>query len=136
MSINKYKAAQNSTGNPRQTEYRLLADVTKALMGLTEEVDKPHKGPDFFKVLDWNRRVWLVLQTDLASEGNQFPNDLKASLISISLWVDRHTRSVMQGKETIEPLIQINRTIMEGLNARAKSAAEQGSAKGTAETTI
>lgn len=136
MSINKYKAAQNSTGNPRQTEYRLLADVTKALMEITEEVDNPHKGPTFFKVLDWNRRVWLALQTDLASEENQFPDDLKASLISISLWVDRHTRSVMQGSEQIEPLIQINRTIMEGLTAQAKNASEQPSAKGSAETTI
>ena len=32
MSIDKYKAAQVSTENPRQTEYRLFADVTKALI--------------------------------------------------------------------------------------------------------
>ncbi len=114
MSISKYKAAQNTTENPRQTEYRLFADVTKALISIQNN-DSKYKGPDFFKILDWNRRLWLALQTDLANEDNKFPEQLKANLISISLWVDKQTRVVMKGEAGVETLISINRTIMEGL---------------------
>ncbi|PPR76937.1 MAG: hypothetical protein CFH01_01769 [Alphaproteobacteria bacterium MarineAlpha2_Bin1] len=116
MSISKYKETQNSTENPRQTEYRLFADVTKALISI-KDLNSKYKGPEFFKTLDWNRRLWLALQTDLAHEENKFPEELKANLISISLWVDKQTRSVMKGEAQIDTLISINRTIMEGLLA-------------------
>ena len=116
MSINKYRATQNSTENPRQTEYRLFADVTKALISL-KNLNSKYKGPEYFKTLDWNRRLWLALQTDLANEDNKFPEELKANLISISLWVDKQTRSVMKGEAGIDTLITVNRTIMEGLLA-------------------
>ena len=119
MSINKYRATQNSTENPRQTEYRLFADVTKALISL-KNLNSKYKGPEYFKTLDWNRRLWLALQTDLANEDNKFPEELKANLISISLWVDKQTRAVMKGEAEVDTLITINRTIMEGLLASSK----------------
>ena len=116
MSIDKYKAAQVSTENARQTEYRLFADVTKALISLKNNENKDgFKGPEFYKNVDWNRRLWLALQMDLAQEENRFPDELKANLISISLWVDKQTRAVMKGEASIDTLISINRTIMEGL---------------------
>ena len=135
MSINKYKAAQNSTENPRQTEYRLFADVTKALISLQDVVSK-YKGPEFFKILDWNRRLWLALQTDLANEDNRFPEELKANLISISLWVDKQTRSVMKGEAGVDTLITVNRTIMEGLLESSKINKNSKSTNNNSETTI
>ena len=116
MSIDKYKAAQATTENPRQTEYRLFADVTKALISLKNSENKNgFKGPDFYKNVDWNRRLWLALQMDLAQEDNRFHDELKSNLISISLWVDKQTRAVMKGEASLDTLISINRTIMEGL---------------------
>lgn len=116
MSVNKYRAAQASTENPRQTEYRLFAEVTKALMAIREATKaKGLKSPEFYKAVDWNRRLWLTLQMDLASNENRFPDGLKANIISIAIWVDKHSRSVLRGDGDIEPLISINRTIMEGL---------------------
>lgn len=116
MSVNKYKATQSSTENPRQTEYRLFAEVTKALMAVRDAVNvKGLKSPDFYKAVDWNRRLWLTLQMDLASNENRFPDNLKANIISIAIWVDKHSRSVLRGDADLEPLISINRTIMEGL---------------------
>lgn len=116
MSVNKYRAAQASTENPRQTEYRLFAEVTKALMSVRKAVSaKGLKSPEFYKAVDWNRRLWLTLQMDLASNENRFPDNLKANIISIAIWVDKHSRSVLRGEGDLEPLISVNRTIMEGL---------------------
>jgi flagellar biosynthesis activator protein FlaF len=118
MSVNKYKAAQASTENPRQTEYRLFAEVTKALMSVREAATtKGLRSQDFYKAVDWNRRLWLTLQMDLASNENRFPDSLKANIISIAIWVDKHSRTVLRGEATLEPLISVNRTIMEGLSS-------------------
>ena len=102
MSVNKYKAAQASTENPRQTEYRLFAEVTKALMSVREAATtKGLRSQDFYKAVDWNRRLWLTLQMDLASNENRFPDSLKANIISISIWVDKHSRTVLRGEATL-----------------------------------
>lgn len=112
MSVSKYKTAQATTENPRQTEYRLFADVTKALMS---HADKQRIDPDCIKAIDWNRRLWLTLQSDLAGEDNGFPDGLRAQLISLAIWVDKHSRKAMKGQARLGPLISVNRSIMEGL---------------------
>ncbi|HEX7800343.1 MAG TPA: flagellar biosynthesis regulator FlaF, partial [Asticcacaulis sp.] len=45
-------------------------------------------------------------------------------IISLSLWVNRHTSLVMRNKEEIGPLIDINRTIMQGLLPQRQAAGE------------
>ena len=110
MSLQAYKNTQNATENPRLTEYRLMASVTNALI----EADGK-TGPDFYQAVDWNRRVWLNFQVDLAAENNALSDELKAKLISVAIWVDKHSTMVLRGEERIAPLIDINRTIMEGL---------------------
>ena len=89
MSIAKYKVAQNTTENPRQTEYRLFAVVTKSLLASN---GKERRDPEFFKAVDWNRRLWMALQTDLMQDENGFPDSLKAQIISLAIWVDKHSR--------------------------------------------
>ena len=112
MSITKYKSALSVTEEPRQTEYRLFAQVTRALMDVQA---KKLTGKKFIEAVDWNRRMWLTLQMDLASDTNGLADELKAQLISVAIWVDRHTSAALRGDAEIDPLIAVNRTIMEGL---------------------
>ena len=65
--------------------------------------------------LDWNRRVWTVLGEDCANPANGLPAPLRASIISLAMWVSRHTGAVIRRQEQIEPLIEVNRLIMQGL---------------------
>ncbi len=113
MSYQAYQTAQKSAETPRQMEYRLFAQVTHALL----EAEKRTSILDKIRIdaLDWNRRVWSTLSTDCGAEGNQLPDELRAGIVSLSIWVSKHTSAVMRGEEEIIDLIQINRTIMEGL---------------------
>ncbi|MGD9862228.1 MAG: flagellar biosynthesis regulator FlaF, partial [Pseudodonghicola sp.] len=63
-----------------------------------------------------NQRVWMAFRTDLAQPGNQLPPELRAAMISLSVWVDTHTRGVLQGKNKVRPLVEINKTIIRGLD--------------------
>ena len=113
MSLQAYQQTATRVESPRELEYRLFAQVTLALM----EAAKADPSDVAARVdpLDWNRRVWSVLAQDCASDGNQLPKPLRASIISLALWVGRHTSAVIRRQEQIEPLIEVNRLIMQGL---------------------
>ena len=113
MSIAGYQAAQG-TEDPRKTEYRLFAQVTRALMNV-EESDSLNA--DFREAIEWNRRMWNALEIDLASDANSLPDALKAQLISVAMWVERHSAMALRGEGEVDPLITVNRSVMEGLGA-------------------
>ncbi len=113
MTFAAYQVAQSATETPRQTEYRLFAKVTKALID-AENGERQ----DLIRALTWNRRLWLTLEADCARDENQLPEAIRAGIISLALWVERHTRMVLKGVGQIEPLIAVNRSIMEGLAGR------------------
>ena len=113
MSLQAYKTASTRAENPREMEYRLFGQVTRALMHAAT-VDKSDIATRI-DALDWNRRLWSALATDCSDPGNQMDKALRAQIISISLFVGRHSSAVMRGEEDFEPLIDINKMIMQGL---------------------
>lgn len=123
MSLQAYRRIQQVAESPRQTEYRLFAQVTGALIKAKEE---QATGGQLMEPLDWNRRLWSTLSTDCSSPGNALPKELRAQLISLALWVNRYTTDVVRGKGDIDALIDVNRAIMEGLAMQAQNAAATG----------
>ena len=121
MSLQAYHQAATRSESPRETEYRLLAQVTLALMEAAKA--DPSDLPRRLDALDWNRRVWTVLADDCANPANLLPAPLRASIISLGLWVGRHTGAVIRREEEIEPLIEVNRLIMQGLQPNPNAAA-------------
>jgi len=89
--------------------------VTRALVAARDAGATARGTPDWHQAILWNRRLWLALQGDLATEGNGLPDELKARLISVAIWVDKHSRKVMKGEGDLTPLIDVNRNIMGGL---------------------
>lgn len=117
MSYQAYQKTQQAAETPSQVEYRLLAQVTTALMK-AEQLHPTDK--EAVKALDWNRRVWSTLATDCGIEGNKLPKEVRAGIISLSIWVSKHTSEVIRNKKQIEPLISVNRSIMAGLAKQAE----------------
>jgi flagellar protein FlaF len=100
---------------PREAEYRLFGQVTRALIDASQ-LDAAEISQRI-DALHWNRELWAALAADCASEANQLPAELRARIISLSLWVSRHSSAVMRGEESFEPLIDVNRSVMQGLAA-------------------
>jgi len=116
MSLQAYQRTAARTEAPREAEYRLFSQVTRALMEAA--VLPEHDIGGRIDALDWNRRMWTALATDCSQPGNALPAPLRASFISLSLWVGRHTSAVMRREEEIQPLVEINRMVMQGLSGR------------------
>ncbi|WP_300555955.1 flagellar biosynthesis regulator FlaF [Maricaulis sp.] len=120
MSLQAYQAASNRSEDPRATEYRLFAHVTRGLMTAKDAPKEDIKSR--IEALDLNRRMWSNFATDCASEENQLPEQLRASIISLSLFVSKHTSVAMREPSAIDDLVDINRMIMQGLMPQASGA--------------
>jgi flagellar protein FlaF len=121
MSLQAYQQAATRAESPRETEYRLFAQVTLALMEAAKCEPTDIRGR--IDALDWNRRVWSVLGGACSEPENALPESLRAAIISLSIWVGKHTSEVIRRKEEIEPLIEVNRMIMQGLRGNGQAAA-------------
>lgn len=124
MSIQAYQTAAAKTEGPRQTEYRAFAMATRGLIDAAAlpETEIGRRG----EALSKNRQLWSLLATDCGAEGNTLPKPMRAQIISLSMFVDRHSSHVLREGASFDILIDINRTIMQGLApAQASSAAAQ-----------
>lgn len=120
MSLQAYQSVARRGENPRETEYRLFGEVTRALLeAAASDADDIQVR---INALDWNRRMWSALASDCSREDNALPPPLRASIISLSLWVSRHSSAVMRREEAFEPLIEINRIVMQGLQPQTQAA--------------
>ncbi|MGH6780549.1 MAG: flagellar biosynthesis regulator FlaF [Sphingomonadaceae bacterium] len=112
MSVDAYRRARSIAETPRAAEYRLMSQVTGDLIDARES---RLGGTALMQALHRNREVWSTFSTSCGAPGNMLPAELRASIISIALWVDRHTSDVATGRDSIDELITVNRAIMDGL---------------------
>ncbi len=114
MSVAAYQTAQRRSEQPRNAEYRLMAEITGEMVSAKEG---GLVGAALARALSRNREMWNVFSNDCASNDNGLPEALRAGIISLAIWVDKHTSAVIGGREEIDELIDVNRSVMEGLAA-------------------
>ncbi len=119
MSLNAYQRTLKTTEDPRNTEYRLFAEITRDLL---EAKQRGVKDAKLIEAVARNTQLWIAIATDCADDSNQLPKETRAAIISLSIWVQKYSRQVSRGKEDISDLIDINRSIMKGLQPPARAA--------------
>ena len=112
-----YAQARKQTLSPRGAERALLLD----LAGRLGRKDQPF--PDLADAVHRNVQLWTTLAVDLSEAKNPLPAALKASLISLSGFVLRHSGLVLREGADPTVLADLNRSIAAGLAAPAQSAA-------------
>lgn len=120
MSLNAYQRARTMVESARGTEYRLMSQITGDMMHAR---DAGICGAELVPILHRNREVWSAFSSACAAGGNQLPDTLRASIVSIGLWVDRFTSDVVAGRDSIEELINVNCSIIDGLRNQNAAAA-------------
>jgi flagellar biosynthesis activator protein FlaF len=113
MTLMAYERVRTIAESPRATEHRLISEVSREMMSVW---DRGARGAALMPALHRNREMWSTFAATCGTPGNALSSDVRASIISLALWVDRHTSSVMAGHETIEPLLEVNRSLLEGLS--------------------
>lgn len=124
MSVAAYKRTISHTEAPRQIERRILARVTSKLEEQSLVFDSTEGRSERLQLLAdglrhtlWeNQEIWMAFKMDLIESENGLSPDLRASILSLAIWVENHTQSTLSGGKTIKPLIDVNRSIIDGLN--------------------
>jgi flagellar biosynthesis activator protein FlaF len=126
MSLSAYKKTIKNTESPRDIERRILSQVTSDLEAIKDSVDgaqaddrKSAITPEVRKALWDNQKLWITVKADLMAPENGLTSEIKADLISLAHWVDKQTSEILKGEGVVEPLIEVNRNIINGLSGRA-----------------
>lgn len=116
MGARAYQQTMDSIADPKVSEAKVISAVTNGLERHAEE--GRHSGP-LRDYLIKNQKLWSALRSDLSSSDNTLPTDLKAKLVSLSLWVDRQTSAFLTGGGGISEIIAVNRSLAAGLCGNA-----------------
>ena len=75
MSLRAYQQAAQRAETPRDVEYRLFAQVTRALLDLKSTPREDLRA--WIDVLHWNRRIWAALADDCSTATNALPEEVR-----------------------------------------------------------
>jgi flagellar protein FlaF len=110
--LDAYRRNQINAEHPRSTERRLLSEITSEMLAATEE---GKTGVALMPALHRNRELWALWSAECLDDGNGLPVEIRASVVSLALWVNRFTSDVAAGRESIAPLVDVNRSVIAAL---------------------
>jgi flagellar protein FlaF len=103
----------DSIADAKDRERQLL---TRSIEMLTAASAAGARSTEAVEALHFTNRVWTTFIEDLGSTENALPNELRANLISIGLWLLRESEEIRQGRsENFEGLIEISQIIRDGI---------------------
>lgn len=114
----QYQAPASARGRTQSTEALALMEAARRLNAARDLVEQDVEA--YRESLRLNWRLWTIIQCDIASAENSLPDELKANIMSLSIFVDRQTLDALSqpAASKLGILIDINRNVAGGLLAR------------------
>lgn len=124
MSVSAYRRTIVETETPRDIERRILSRITADLSVHQESFDNETSNTNKVTILNGslrsalsqNIKIWSALKVDLLSPSNGLSEKVRSDLISLALFVERQTSAVLAGNGQVKALVDINRSMIEGLS--------------------
>lgn len=128
----QYRQPGQRGGSPRETEGRALLEAARRLTSVKQE---PVDRDKLLETVRLNWRLWTIFQSEASSPESPLPNDIKANVIKLCNFVDKHTVQILSDAdpEKLDVLININRNIAAGLLTQSDQVADTPPADAGAE---
>lgn len=110
-----YGHVQQRTANPREVEYALFSQITGEL-SKAYQAEQNSETSYATEAISRNLQLWTTLASDLMAEDNALPLELRKSLLQLSEYVRKTSLELFSGRGSLESLIDINTSIMQGLS--------------------
>ena len=133
MSKDKVAAyAQQDKRNLSPREVEAMA-FTKAVLLLEDAKQSVGNLEKYSKALRFNHLLWTIIQADLTEPDNNLSPEIKANVMSLSIFVDKHTTKALRSSNPgdLDVLININRNLAAGLRTTPQTGATPSSAPPT-----
>jgi flagellar protein FlaF len=115
--LRAYQQAQQANLSGRELEAMAFTRAALKLEDAKKLTDKPQ---EFSKALRFNHLLWTIIQADIVEPENKLPPEIKANIMSLSIFVDKQTAKALQTRDPadLETLININRNLAAGLRMK------------------
>ena len=110
-----YSSAAEPIRTPKSAEYDVFAKVTASLRRATTM-------PERARAIADNRLLWITLAGDVAGDGNQLPSQVRARIFYLAQFVSEHSSKLLNSREDLTALVDINTAIMAGLRQQGEPA--------------
>ena len=113
LAKNAYSSPTLAIRTPRNTEYEAFSRVT----GMLKAADQDPLA-NFVKLataLHENSKLWTMIASSVAESENKLSKELRARLFYLAEFTKFHTSKILRKEASAQPLIEINSSIMAGL---------------------
>lgn len=109
-----YEDMAEDTGEVQRRTERFVIERSEMLMRKAQAAGPQSR--EWVEATFFTAKLWSTLLEDLSQPGNSLPDELKASLVSIGIWMLRRIEDLRQGKsQDFSSAIEISETIRKGL---------------------
>lgn len=128
--LDLYRKVEKETLSGRDLEASVLLKAAQKLMAARHRLASEKDVESLDEALRYNQRLWTLFQSELTEPDNPLPQPIKENLLALIGFIDRRTFSLMAEPTParIDVLIEINRNIASGLQARSGPVLAQESA--------
>jgi flagellar biosynthesis activator protein FlaF len=111
-----YKTSGKLGAKASQREANALLETARMMDACTGNLDDIEA---YKAALRLNWRLWTIFQADISSNENPLPVEIKENILSLSVFIDKHTVGALSEPEgrKLKVLVEINRNIAAGLMA-------------------
>jgi flagellar protein FlaF len=116
-----YRTSQRLGSSARDTEAHALLEAARRLDAAVRD---PGNRDVYRSALRLNWRLWTIIQADVSSEGSPLLDEIRQNILSLSVFIDRHTVKALAEPDAarLSVLIEINRNIAAGLMVNVEAA--------------
>ena len=108
-----YSQVSRKTASEHVNELAVFEQITGELEAIAH-ADRPNPAA-WGDAITRNMQLWTIVSADLMKPENALPEETKQGLMQLGLFVLTHSQKVLAGDEEMDVLIDINRSIIEGL---------------------
>lgn len=108
---NAYAPAASPTRTARSAEYEVIARISHRMKKAIQNDDYKALAEALYE----NNKLWTALAVDCMNDENELPDTLRARIISLSIFTQKHMHKVLAKQESAVPLLEINAIILRGL---------------------
>ena len=116
-ALRAYDSAARMATTTRELEANALFKAARKLEACQQSWDASDRAARCVEALQYNQRLWTFFQSELARPDHQLDRQVRQSLLTLSVFIDRRTFEIMASpeKEKLQALIDINRNVAAGL---------------------
>lgn len=119
VAYKAYGAVTSRTMDDKQLELAVFRQITAELRNV--DATTPPNHAMWADAVSRNLELWTVLAADLMRPGNALPDDTRRSLLQLAEFVRRESMSILSGSGSIKDIVEINETIIKGLETESNA---------------